>query len=84
MTKKLYSTTEVARILRLSRVEVFRRIKSGKIEAQKIGRNYVVSHDAVTEALGKVIGPGRRKEIEHAIDKALVEYGEVFKKLAKE
>lgn len=80
----MYSTSEVANILHLSRVEVFRRIKSGKIMAQKIGRNFVIPYESLEEALGKTIGTNKKEEIEKAIDKALVEYGDVFKKLGKE
>jgi len=80
----MYSTSEAARILHLSRVEVFRKIKSGKIKAQKVGRNYVIPRESLMESLGKIIGSHNKKEIDMAIDKAIKEYGEVFKKLAKE
>lgn len=85
MTKKaLYSTIEVAKILHLSRIEVFRKIKSGKIIADKIGRNYVISHESLLEALGKTIGNHKKIEIEKTIDRAMREYEEAFKKLGKE
>ena len=84
MIKNLYSTSEVANILHLSRIEIFRRIKSGKIKAQKIGRNYVITREAITEVLGETIGEKKKEEIEKVIDKALKEYGETFKKLGKE
>lgn len=84
IAKKFYSTTEAAQILRLSRVEVFRKIKSGKIEAEKIGRNYVIPKESIIEALGKVVGKNKKVKIENAIDKALKEYGDVFRKLGKE
>jgi excisionase family DNA binding protein len=84
ITKNFYSTTEAAHILRLSRIEVFRKIKSGKIKAEKIGRNYVIPRESIIESLGKVIGKNKKIEIENAIDKALKEYGDVFRKLGKE
>ena len=80
----MYSTAEVAHILHLSRIEVFRRIKSDRIDAQKIGRNYVISHDSLMEAMEKTLGVHKRQEIEKAIDKALEEYKDVFIKLGKE
>ena len=83
-TQKMYSTTEVAKILRLSRVEIFRKIKSGKIKAEKVGRNYIVSNDDLMEALGKVVGPAKKERIENAVRKAVKEYRETFKKLGKE
>ena len=80
----MYSTQEVANILHLSRIEVFRKIKAGKIKAEKIGRNYVIPYESLEEILGETIGTNKRKEIEKVIDKALKEYGEAFKKLSKE
>ena len=84
MKKNMYSTQEVANILHLSRIEVFRKIKTGKIKAEKIGRNYVIPHESIEEVLGETIGVQKRKEIEKVIEKALNEYGEAFKRLSKE
>ena len=84
MKKNMYSTSEVANILHLSRVEVFRKIKAGKIKAEKIGRNYIIPYESIEDILGTTIGTHKRKEIEDVIDKALKEYGDAFKKLSKE
>ena len=84
MLKKLYSTSEVATILKQSRIEVFRKIKSGKIKAEKVGRNYVVSRESLMEALGKVVGDKNKNDIEAAIEKALKQYGGAFRLLGKE
>ncbi|MBI2626895.1 MAG: helix-turn-helix domain-containing protein [Parcubacteria group bacterium] len=84
MTKKYYSTTEVAHILHISRVGVFNRIKKGKLKAEKVGRNYIVSHENLLEALGKSIGQEKKDNIEKALNKAIADYGEVFKLLGKE
>lgn len=80
----MYSTSEVAEILHLSRVEIFRKIKSGKIKAEKIGRNYVIPHESVVEILGAAIGNRKKREIDKAIAKAMKEYGGAFRQLAKE
>lgn len=84
MTKKYYSTSEVARILHISRISVFNRIRKSKLKAEKIGRNYIVSHESLLEALGKSIGQEKKESIEKALDKALEEYEEVFRKLGRE
>ncbi len=84
MPKEFYSTTEVSHILKISRISVFNRIKSGKIRAVKIGRNYIIDQESLLEALGEKIGPHKKQEIDKAIDKAIKEYGEVFKRLGKE
>lgn len=44
-----YSTTQVAKILGISRIAVFKNIKSGKIRAQKVGRNYIINVDDLIE-----------------------------------
>ncbi len=84
MKKDFYSTAEVAQILNLSRVSVFNRIKKGKIKATKVGRNFIVTHDELLEALGDKIGPAKKAQIEKAINRAMKDYKEVFEKLAKE
>lgn len=80
----MYSTTEVAKILHLSRIEVFRKIKSRKIKAEKIGRNYVITHEDLMEALGKIIGPTKKESIQKAVKRAMKDYGATFKKLGEE
>ena len=79
----MYSTAEVANILHLSRIAIFQKIQSGKIKAQKVGRNYVIPYESLEEILGVTIGTHKKEEIEKSIDKALAEYGDTFKKLGK-
>jgi len=82
--KKLLSTNEVAKILGVSRITVFKRIKSGEIKAKKIGRNYVIDSADVSIALGVILSPERKREIEKSVDKTVKEYGEALRKLGKE
>ena len=84
MTKKFYSTSDVAHILRISRISVFNRIKTGKIRAEKVGKTYIITHESLLEALGESIGKEKKESIEKAVSKAVKEYEEVFKKLGKE
>lgn len=42
IAKKYISTTEAARILGISTVAIFKKIKNGVLPAQKIGRNYAI------------------------------------------
>ena len=84
MDPKYYSTGEVAKILRISRIAVFKQIKSGKIKAEKVGRNYVIAQNDLLEALGKVVGSSKKKKIEEAVKRAVKEYGKTFKKLGEE
>lgn len=80
----MYSTSEVAKILHLSRIEIFRKIKAGKIKAEKVGRNYVIPHESVADVLGENLGDHKKEEIDKAINRALEEYGDVFKRLGRE
>ncbi|MBI2409655.1 helix-turn-helix domain-containing protein [Candidatus Kaiserbacteria bacterium] len=84
MDKRIYSTIEAAKILQISRIEVFRRIKRGKLKAEKVGRNYVIAENALLEALGQLVGPLKKQKIERAVERAVKEYGKTFKKLAEE
>jgi len=80
----LMSAPEVARILKISRIAVFRKIKGGEIKAEKIGRNYVIPKEEVLKALGLVIGKKSKLEIDEIVRRGVKEYGEVFKKLGEE
>lgn len=82
--KKYYSTGEIAQILQISRVAVFKRIKTGKIKADKVGRNYIVSYEHLLEALGNSIGKEKKQKIDAVVDKATKEYEVLFKLLGKE
>lgn len=77
-----YTTTELAELLGVSRVTVFNMIKDGRIEAEKVGRNYIIPADS----LGIYGEPtaDRKKEISKAVKKTIKEYGETLKLLADE
>ncbi len=69
------STTEAAKILGINRVTLFNWIKSGKIKATKVGRNYIVHRDAI-----KNTGEDM-KNIDKGVARAVKEYGETLKLL---
>ena len=80
----MFSTIEVAKLLGISRVAVFKKIKSGEIKAAKIGRNFVVDKNDFPEILGSMLGKNRQRIIENAVKKTVREYGETLKLLGKE
>ena len=84
MNNKLLSTAEVAKILGISRVAVHKKIINGDIKAKKVGRNYVIESADLSAALGVILSPERKKEIEKSVDKTIDEYGEALRKLGKE
>ena len=40
--KEFYTTSELAGLLKISRISVFKRVRRGAIKAQKMGRNYII------------------------------------------
>jgi excisionase family DNA binding protein len=82
VTKTYLTTSEVAKILGVNRVTIFRRIKSGEIKAERIGRNFLVpaeqfvSQNKLTEE--------KKQEIKKVVEKAVKEYGETFRLLGNE
>ncbi len=84
MIKEFYSTTEGAKIFRVSRKTIFMWITNGTMKANKVGRNFVVPHSSIVEKLGKTLGIEKKMEIEGSIDKAMKDYEQTFRKLGKE
>lgn len=84
MEERFISTTELARILGVSRVTIFNRIKNGSIKALKIGRNFVIDKDEVPELKNEKLGESDKKKIQNAVKKVVFEYGETLRLLAKE
>ena len=85
MDKKEYlSTSEVAQLMGISRVAVFKKIKSGEIEAVKIGRNYAIRREHLPEILGGVLSDAQKNTVEEAVKKVVTEYGETLRLLGKE
>ncbi len=78
------STTELAKILGISRIAVFKKIKSGTIKAKKIGRNFMISKKDLPAVLGEVVSEEQKKDINEAVKKAIHQYGETFRLLGKE
>ena len=84
MENELISTTEAATLLGVSRITVFKKIKSGEIKAMKVGRNFVIRRDELLHLLDAVLSNAKKREIEQAVRKAMAEYGETFRRLGRE
>jgi len=82
--KQFYSTQEVADLLGISRIAVFKKIKSGEIKAQKIGRNYVIEQKDLPVILGQKLTNKEMKLIDQAVAKTVKEYGQTLKLLGQE
>lgn len=87
--KAIYvSIQELANMLGVSRIAVFKRIKKGQIPAQKIGRSYAISMGHVTEIVNSssssILTEDKKTEINQAVEKVVKEYGETLRLLGKE
>ena len=85
MKKENYiSTTQLSDVLGISRVAVFKKIKSGEIKATKIGRNFIIDKKDLPEIFGDVLTSEKKKIIEDAVKKTVKEYGQTIKLLGQE
>ena len=71
-------------MLGISRVAVFKKIKSGEIKAKRVGRSFVVSKNDLPEILGEALGETKKGLIEKAVKKTIRDYGQTLKLLGKE
>jgi len=80
--KRFFSTAEAAKILGISRIAVFNRIKKGQLKATKVGRNYLIEKDQLPAKKGAPLSDKDRELINKAVDKTIQEYGQTLKLLA--
>jgi len=83
-TEKYITIPELAKLLGVSRIAIYNRVKRGDIPATKIGRTYVITDQTVADILGKKVTAERKKRIDGAVTRTVREYGEVLKRLGKE
>jgi len=85
---KYISIPQLALILGITRIAVYRKVKGGKIKAIRIGRNFAIPREEVNRIVGKIKGKPLneegKKQIDIVIAKTMAEYGEVIKRLGKE
>jgi len=79
-----YSVTEVANILGISRVAVFKQIKKGKIKAEKIGHFYAIPKTEYSLSAHNVLSEKQKNVLEAGVKKTIKDYREVLEKLGKE
>ncbi len=85
MSKAKYITIpQLAKILGISRIAVYKKVKSGQIKATRIGKKYVISDRDITHLLGGKLSGKDKKRIDAAIQKVIAEYGELLRMLGKD
>ena len=82
--KAFYSTSELAKLLGVSRVTIFNRIKKGDIKALKVGRNFVIAKESVASLFGGELSSSNKAELNRAVRKTVAEYGETLRLLGNE
>jgi excisionase family DNA binding protein len=82
--KAYISIPAFAKMLGLSRVAVYKKVKSGQVEAIRIGRTYGIPRVYADKILGKVLTESGKKQIDRAVKKTVAEYGETLKLLGNE
>jgi len=75
---------ELADILGISRIAVYKKVKNGIIKAVRIGRNFAIPKEYLSGILGKTLREEDKELIDRAVKKTVREYGEVLKLLGKE
>ena len=81
---KYITIPQLAKILGISRVAVYKKVKKGQIKAVKAGRNYAIARKYVANILGKTLGEQEKRELDKAVKKTVKEYGEVLRLLGRE
>ena len=88
LSQKQYLTVpELARILGISRIAVYKKVKKGQIHAIRIGRNFAIPTDYIKSHIADIEQTLRAEDellqTKELMQKAFKDYGEVFKRLGK-
>jgi excisionase family DNA binding protein len=78
------SISQFAKILGVSRIAIYKKIKKGQIQAIRIGRSFAIPKKYLTDITGKTLSEKDKKIIDEAVRKTFKEYGEVLKLLGRE
>ncbi len=82
--KPFLSTSEVAKLLGISRIAVFKRIRKGDIRAIKVGRTYVIKSADLSNIFGATLTNQDKQVVDQVVKKAVSEYGETLRLLGGE
>jgi excisionase family DNA binding protein len=83
MKDRYLSTVEAAKVMGISRVAVLKQIKTGRLRAERVGRNYIIDRNDLA-GIFRHITPGEKKRVTVAMKKVMKQYGPALKKLGKE
>ena len=79
--KKFFSTTELAKLMGISRIAVYKKIKAGEIKASRSGRNFVIEKKDLGGFLDQTVSMREKNLIRQSVRKTVKEYGETLRLL---
>jgi len=79
-----YTIPQVAALLGISRIAVYKKVKNGVIPARRVGRTYLIPAGSLRSVLGKKLDQKGKHQIAAAVRKTVKEYGEVLRMLGSE
>ncbi len=86
--KMLFSTTELAKILNVTRATICNKIKAGTIKAIKVGKSFAIPIEEAEKLIGNIYGKPltneKKEEISKIVDRIVDEYGEALRLLGEE
>ncbi len=85
MKKQDYLTIpQAAKLLGISRIAVYKKVKSGQIKARKVGRNYLIQQSITGGSTGRPLSANEKRRVDDVIRRVVKEYGETLRLLGKE
>ena len=85
MKKQEYLTIpQLAKMLGISRIAVYRKVKKGQIKAQKIGRSYAIPRKLIAGPGSSKLTEKDKELITAAVRKTVRDFGEAIRLLGRE
>jgi len=82
------SIPQAAKLLGISRIAVYKKVKEGKIKSVRVGRQFAIPASEISASVPDVLGldlsAKEKQAIQSAVRKTVEEYGEVLELLGKE
>jgi excisionase family DNA binding protein len=82
--EKFLTIPQAAKILGISRIAVYKKVKAGRIKARKIGRSYVIAQNQMPGARGGSLKEKDKRLIAAGVRKTVRDFGEALKLLGRE
>jgi excisionase family DNA binding protein len=82
-TVEYITLPQLAELLGISRIAVFKKVKKNQIKAIRIGKNYAIEKSQVNSILGKELNSEDKLLINNVLNRLIQEQRELFKLLAQ-